>query len=451
MSILSTRGWTSRRFVLVAIALVGVTLAAALLFVDWRVERVVTQVEREAAQDELDALTLIARDDGVAGLAEALRLGSRLGANHGMRELADRNGAPLAGDLGAWPKAMTRDGVWTRFAYVDARGADTDAEGIAAALPGGARLLVARDLDDRRFVHGAVIAAFAFALTAAVGLTLLFGLWIDRLLLNRVDTLAKTARAVMAGRLDARAPATNGDDEFSRLGAEINAMLDRIEALMTGMRAVTDSLAHDLRTPLTRLAARLDAAADPAAPDAAADIRAARDEAERIRATFETLIDIARAESGVSRDSMDEADLGEIVADMAELFAPLAEDKAQTLHVDAPSLRASAHRALVAQAVGNLLDNAIKFAPTGGRIAVTLKPVAGGADIMVTDNGPGIPENQRAAAIARFQRLARDSTAAGSGLGLSIVAATAHLHGGKLRLEDAAPGLRAVLEIRSSS
>lgn len=449
MSLLSTRGWTSRRFVLVAIALVGVTLAAALLFVDWRVQRVVTQVERDAVQDELAALTLIGRDDGVAGLSEALRLGSRLGANHGMRQLADKSGAPLAGDLGIWPAAMTHDGVWTRFTYVDPQGVSTEAEGIAAALPDGARLLVARDLDDRRFVHGAVIAAFAFALTAAVGLTLLLGLWIDRLLLNRVGALATTAQAVMAGRLDARAPATDGDDEFSRLGAEINAMLDRIQSLMTGMRAVTDSLAHDLRTPLTRLAARLDAAADPAAPDAAADIRAARDEADRIRRTFETLIDIARAESGVSRESMDDADLGEIVSDIAELFAPLAEDKAIALSVDAPSLTTSAHRALVAQAVGNLLDNAIKFTPEGGRIALVLRSVAGGGDIVVEDNGPGIPEDQRAAAVQRFQRLARDSTAAGSGLGLSIVAATAHLHGGRLRLENAAPGLRAVLEIRS--
>lgn len=448
MSLLSTRGWTSRRFVLLAIALVGVTLAAALLFVDWRVERVVTQVERDSAQDELAALTLIGRDDGVNGLADALRLGSRLGANHGIRQLADKTRAPIAGDLGVWPPEMMRDGVWTRFTYADARGAQTDAEGIATAFPDGARLLVARDLDDRRFVHGAVIAAFAFALTAAVGLTLLLGLWIDRLLLNRVGALATTAQAVMAGRLDARAPATDGDDEFSRLGAEINAMLDRIQSLMTGMRAVTDSLAHDLRTPLTRLAARLDAAADPGATDAAADIRAARDEADRIRRTFETLIDIARAESGVSRESMDETDLGEIVADMAELFAPLAEDKALTLVADAPSLRASAHRALVAQAVGNLLDNAIKFTPEGGRISVTLRPVAGGGDIIVEDNGPGIPEDQRAAAVQRFQRLARDSTASGSGLGLSIVAATAHLHAGRLRLEDATPGLRAVLEIR---
>lgn len=444
----STRGWASRRFVFIALALVAVTLAAALLFVDWRVERVITGVEREAVQDELAALMLIAHDDGPAALPDALRLGSRLGANHTVRQLIDARSEPVAGDIGAWPQEILRDGDWTAFAFTTADGAKVDAEGIAATLQDGSRLLVARDLDDRHFVHRAVLAAFAFALTTAVGLTLLLGLWLDRIVLSRVADFAGTAESVMAGRLDARVPAAGGRDELSRLASTLNAMLDRIESLMTGMRAITDSLAHDLRTPLTRLSAQLENAADPRTPDRDEALRTARDEADRIRRTFETLIDIARAESGVSRDSMAEADLGEVVSDMAELFAPLAEDKCIALTVDASSIKTAAHRALVAQAVGNLLENAIKFTPEGGRIAVSLSATPGGADIVVEDSGPGIPADQRAAAVQRFQRLARDSTSQGVGLGLSIVAATAHLHGGRLRLEDAGPGLRAVLEIR---
>ena len=440
--------WTARRFIIAALLLVAATLAAALGFIDWRMEHVIADVERSAMADEMDALSVIAREEGADALRDALRVSARIGDDHALHQLVDAHGAALAGNLGAWPPALEKDGVWTHFTVVAADGARIDADGIATTLPGGSRLLIGRDLEDHRIIHGDALEAFAAALLLAVGVTLAIGVWVDRLLVARVADFSRTAEAVMAGRLDARVPAANSRDELSRMARTINAMLDRIESLMTGMRAITDSLAHDLRTPLTRLSAHLEIAADPHNTTPAEALLAAHAEAERLRSTFETLIDIARAEAGISRETMAQTDVGALVADICELFSPAAEDKDITLSVTTSATLFSAQRALVSQAVGNLLDNAIKYTPEGGAIVVTVASVPDGVDVTVADTGPGIPTDLRDAALERFKRLARDSTAPGSGLGLSIAAATARLHAGKLRLEDGAPGLRAVLELR---
>ena len=431
-----------------AIALTVAVLAGALAFVEWRMEQIMTTSAEAAMSDELASLTALAHDEGSESLQDALDVRSVLG-EHFFHLLVDHQGKPLAGNMQSWPTEVRRDGRWTQFHFTevddDGKTYPNVAFGIAATLPDHTRLLIANDLEAQKRVRSEAFNAFALALFAAVAAALGVGLWLDRIVISRVREFALTADAVMAGRMSARVRIGEGRDELTLLARTMNGMLDRIEALMAGLRAVTDSLAHDLRTPLNQIANSLEAAHGPNR-DAAIDT--ARAASLRLTHTFETLIDIARAESGLSRDAMVTTNLDALVSDLVDLFEPLMEDKGLTHELSAAPTSALAHPQLLRQAVGNMLDNAVKYSTPGGRIEVKVIPVAGGADILVADSGPGIPEDERSVVVERFGRLERDQDTPGSGLGLSIAAAAARLHGGKLRLEDNAPGLRAVLEIR---
>ncbi|MES1197432.1 MAG: HAMP domain-containing sensor histidine kinase [Pseudomonadota bacterium] len=445
----ATRPWSGRRFALVAIALTVAVLAGALAFVEWRMEEIMKSSAEAAMSDELASLSALAHDEGTESLQDALDVRSVLG-EHFFHLLVDHAGKPLAGNMQAWPAEVRRNGVWTQFHFTevddDGRTYPNEAFGIAATLPDHTRLLIANDLEAQKRVRTEAFNAFAVALIAAVAAALGVGLWLDRIVVSRVREFALTADAVMAGRMSARVRIGEGRDELTLLARTMNSMLDRIEALMAGLRAVTDSLAHDLRTPLSQIANNLEAAAQGRNRDAA--IETARATSQRLTITFQTLIDIARAESGLSRDAMVTTDLADLVSDLVDLFEPAMEDKGLTHSLNVTPTSSLAHPQLLRQAVGNMLDNAIKFSTAGGRIDVSVLPASGGGDIVVADSGPGIPEDERSVVMERFGRLERDQDTPGSGLGLSIAAAAARLHGGKLRLEDNAPGLRAVLEIR---
>ncbi len=442
--------WTGRNFAVVAIILVIATLGAALIFADLSTEAIVTRVQKEAISDELEALVAIANEEGSEALRDALELRSRLTSQHFMHLLVNPAGQRVVGDLDAWPRELSDDGSWTKFEFRRGGGAPETAFGLSSTLPDGSRVMIARDVEALARVRGDVLRAFGAALLFAVGVSLAIGYALDRLVVSRVRAFVTTAENVMDGRLSARVPIGDERDELAQLGRTLNVMLDRVETLMTGLRAVTDSLAHDLRTPLTRLTGNLEAAQKGGEQEREAAIAAAYAEGHRLKQTFETLIDIARAETGLSREAMRQTDLGELVADMVDLFEPLAEDRGVSLLGKTEPVTMLAHRALLGQAIGNLIDNSIKYARVDGAIDVSLKKTPTGAEIIVSDNGPGIPDEERSLALQRFQRLARDADAPGAGLGLSIVSAAAHLHGGRLRLEDNAPGLRAVIELNDA-
>jgi signal transduction histidine kinase len=258
----------------------------------------------------------------------------------------------------------------------------------------------------------------------------------------------------MAGDLSKRVPVSRAGDEFDALAGHLNRMLDRIERLLHGMREVSDNVAHDLRSPLNRLRNRLEMAAmrHPADSDTARDIDAAVQETDRLIATFNSLLLIAEAEAGSVRGSMETFSLGNLIEGVGELYGPLADEKNISFTVDNPAGPAMirGNQNLISQAVANLIDNAIKYTPEGGRIVVNLEQHAGGPQVVVADNGPGIPAEQRLRVTDRFVRLESSRNSPGTGLGLSLVAAVARMHDAELLLEDNGPGLRAVLRFKGA-
>ncbi|MEO0387445.1 MAG: ATP-binding protein, partial [Pseudomonadota bacterium] len=350
--------------------------------------------------------------------------------------------------LDRWPVEAPEAG---RFSFAIARRDDAVEVGRPALaesfrLPGGYRLLVARDAGDLDLVRRRFLGAMLWT----GGGVLIFGLatgWLlSRRVLLRVARAAEAGERIAAGQFDRRLPAAGRGDEFDRLAESVNAMMDRIEGLMRAMRIATDSISHDLRRPLTRLRARLEPALGQPGlgPDG---IAAALAEVDRTVAILDNLLRIARAEAGSASVNFSDTDLAQLVEDAADLYRPLAEAGGLSLTVETEPLTRPVERQLMAEAVTNLIDNALKYAADpGGKIHVRLRRrPEGAAEILVRDTGPGIAAADRARVVERFVRLEPSRASEGAGLGLSLAAAVARLHGGDLVLGDARPGLSASL------
>jgi signal transduction histidine kinase len=333
-------------------------------------------------------------------------------------------------------------------------------------LPGGFRLLVGRDLQERERLHDIIISAGRWSIAIVVVLGIAGGFFVTRRVLKRVDAMTGTTQRIMSGDLSGRLPIAGSNDELDRLAGNLNVMLERIEALMHGLKEVTDNIAHDLKTPLTRLRNRAEEALRTAEDESQyrAALERTIDESDALIRTFNALLMIARAESGQARDGMTTFDASEIAHGIGDLYEPLADDKGLTLRVEAPDAAPMhGNRELISQALANLVDNAIKYAApnnatlapaspevNGAQPEIVVKATAGEGDrilLTVADTGPGIPADDRARAVERFVRLEQSRSQPGSGLGLSLANAVARLHGGELRLEDNTPGLRTVLAL----
>jgi signal transduction histidine kinase len=272
-------------------------------------------------------------------------------------------------------------------------------------------------------------------------------------MLHRVEVVSNTTAGIIHGDLGQRVPLTGSGDEFDQLATNLNAMLDQIERLMSGMRQVTDNIAHDLRTPLSRLRSRLEVTLLET-PDVARYGEVLREtiaEADRLLGTFTALLGIAEAEAGSGRGNMETVDLAEIARSVVELYEPAAEEKGLELggRFEGPVL-VHGDRHLLAQAAANLVDNALKYTPSG-RIDLTVVGDRKTARLEVSDSGPGIPEDRRDAVFDRFVRLESSRSTPGNGLGLSLVRAVAQLHGGTVTLADHDPGLRAILTLPTAA
>jgi signal transduction histidine kinase len=365
----------------------------------------------------------------------------------------------LAGNVGSLPTGALDKQGWTETVYRRIEeGESSDLHRALARvyhLPGGFKILVGRDLEERDRLFQVVLNAGKWSAAVVIVLGLAGGFFVARRVLHRVDAMTETTRTIMGGNLSGRLPVAGSGDEIDRLALNLNEMLARIEALMRGLKEVSDNIAHDLKTPLTRLRNRAEEAlrTSRSEQDYRAALEATIEESDSLIKTFNALLMIARAESGQARDNMVEFDAAEAAQDVGELYEPLAEEKGLSLEVDAPgAVPLHGNRELIGQALANLVDNAIKYAgpaakANGGPSVVTVRARAEGDHVLLSvgDRGPGIPESERGRAVERFVRLEKSRTIPGSGLGLSLASAVAHLHGGELRLEDNAPGLCAVM------
>ena len=288
--------------------------------------------------------------------------------------------------------------------------------------------------------------ALAWGLAITVALALGVGLLMSAGVMRRIEAINQTSREIMEGDLSRRMPRDGTDDDFDQLAANLNRMLERIEGLMTAVRQVSDNIAHDLRTPLTRLRTRLELARTDDPQQGQGAVAQAIEDAEELLGTFNALLRIARIESGSRRSAFAELDLAQLLDDVGELYEPLAAEKGQRLTVEANGAAPiRGDRDLLFQALANLVDNAIKYTPEGGRIALSVKDRDGRTEVAVADTGPGIPAALREKVFQRFFRVDSSRSAPGSGLGLSLVRAVADLHDAGVALSDNSPGLRAVL------
>ncbi len=375
--------------------------------------------------------------------------------------LTDAVGEPLVGNISQLPAGLSAGDNFGETRYLGLDGsARRRALARVYALPNGFRLLIGHDLGDRARIGAVMVRTLALSLLVFAALSALGGLYVARRVLRRIDAMNLSAGALMAGDMTERLPVSGSGDELDRLAIGLNQMLARIGGLLAGLREVSDNIAHDLRTPLTRLrnhaeeALRIDG--DSAAYRAA--LLRTIEESDGLIRVFDALLMIARAEAGADRSGLARVDLGEVVASVTELYEPLAEEKSSVLHVDcAPGLALQGRRELIGQALANLLDNALKYgasspgSPFASEIRVDARREGADVVIEVADRGPGVAVEDRERVFDRFVRLESARSRPGSGLGLSLVAAVARLHGGAVRLEDNNPGLKVRLSLPASA
>lgn len=435
------------RFAALVFALQLTGAAATLLAV-----RTITETRlTDNATDQAARLRAALLEAWAAGGIDAMARAADLRTEHGDRPqsvalVMRRDGTVLAGNVAAWPPNVEPGPPATIEIFRVRREVPEAMRVIGTTLPDGTRLLTGHVIEGERAFVGAMEAAMVAAMVVALLLAGLAGWVAARLIAERLGRTAQTVAAVTGGDLGRRVALDGGSDAFEELGRSVNAMLDRIAALVGELKLATDGLAHDLRSPLTRLRATLEralAAAD--GEEGRVAVLRAMDEGDRLLAMLDMALRITRAEAGIGREAFVDVDLSALLADVAELFEPLAEDRGLKIVVDAPTpLTVAAHREMIGQAVANLLDNALKYGRGTIRVVLT-----DGADVAidVSDEGPGIPADRRAEALQRFGRLDAARTQSGAGLGLSLVAAVAHLHHGTLELHDNAPGLIARMTI----
>ena len=435
------------RLALVYMGLFGSSVLFLLGFIYWSTAAYMAHQADETIQAEIAGLAERYRSDGLTGLSSVLarRSTSRVGGN-ALYLLTDEFGTPLVGNLDRWPPVTPEPNGWLNFSLEHAGPRDEihPARAQPFVLEGGYRLLVGLDMQELQQTERRIVTALIWGLAITLLLALAGGTLMSRSMVRRIESINQTSSRIIHGDLSRRIPTEDSDDDFDHLAANLNRMLDRIQALMEDVRRVSDNIAHDLKTPLTRLRNSLEllGAAQEDPEERQQLVEGALGEADGLLATFNALLRIARIESGARREEFRPVDLAGLVRDVFELYQPLAEEKGQRLTLDVRvNAQIQGDRSLLSQALANLLDNAVKYTPAGGEIGLGLRTEDQAPVIVVSDSGPGIPEPERGKVFTRFYRLETSRSTPGNGLGLSLVAAVAELHRVHIALDDNRPGL----------
>ncbi|MFI4914348.1 MAG: sensor histidine kinase [Steroidobacterales bacterium] len=404
---------------------------------------------------ELDALRKIYDEGGFTRLVDALkRRADSWGRPGAVYLLADAANNPIAGNLSAWPPQWQADDQWLEFDIIARERGQDVAHPVRAQVfkLDKYKLLLGTDVSERRRISARLRATTLWGIGFTTALSALIGWWYSRRIAARVRVAAQTCESVISGELMRRLPLNGSHDEFDQLAAAVNHMLDRIEQQTGAVRATFNSAAHDLRAPLHRIRVRLEAAVQHGSWSEAAReaINDSVGDLERVQRTLATLLQIAQADSAAGPGVEEPTDLVAIAHELVELYAPEARERGLSLTCSAlgtASIRGNSQ--LLAQLLANLLENAIKYVPSGGHVEVQVQRTGASVLLIVRDDGPGIPEESRHAVLQPFHRLERDGGERddrGSGLGLSLVAAVVRLHRGRLTLRDSQPGLEARCE-----
>ena len=452
---------TTFRLSLTYLALFSAAAIVAIAYIYWNTTVLLSRQLNQTIDAELKGLAEQYRAGGLEQLVRTVAERSATPGNS-LYLVADREGRRLAGNLSAVSPELWNSLGPVEFVY--RRPATGGVENRLAfanvfRLPSGYRLIVGRDIEDRRELARMVRSAMLWGLGVMALFCIGGGYWVSRKLLARIDAVSATTRTIMEGDLTGRLPTNGSGDELDRLSESLNLMLARIEQLMAGLREVSDNIAHDLKTPLNRLRNRVEAAlrepyGEPVYREA---LERTIEEADGLIKTFNALLSIARIEAGAGGENRETLDVSALLRDVAELYEPVAEERGLALKAETETpIFIRADRQLLGQAIANLIDNAIKYGTSEAaqcdagampEVEVSAKVKGSTAEIIVTDRGPGVPASDRERVLGRFVRLEASRSEPGSGLGLSLVAAVARLHGGTLRLEDNEPGLRVILAL----
>jgi signal transduction histidine kinase len=439
------------RFGAIYALLLAISATGLALFLWWATAGLLERQTQAAINADAQGLSERWNEGGLSSLIVTIE--DRLAQNvddDSIYFLADRNMRRLAGNLERWPSDVTIPNALYELQVMRA-GMRSLANVQRYDLPGGFHLLIGRDVQVRAQLRGLLTDAMLWALLVVMLMATAGALVVRNLFRRTIANISATTAAIARGDLTKRVTVTGRGDEFDQVAEVINDMLERISRLMDGVRQVSNAIAHDLRTPITRARTRLeDALLHADTPEAMrAAIERATADLDGIVAIFQALLRIAEIEAGSRRSAFTRIDIAPLIAEVEELYGALAEERGISLVVRTPAeVPAYGDKALIQQAVANLLDNAVKFSPPDGTVRL-IASAGATVSITVTDEGPGIPPEERAKATDRFYRGESARSTPGSGLGLSLVAAVAHLHGGELRLEDNKPGLRAVLVLPS--
>jgi signal transduction histidine kinase len=439
---------------LIYLAFFGTSVLILLSFIYWSNARFVESQADAVIEADLAALTDIGLRDGLPALVDDLRRRlSRKPTGDAIYLVVDADGTLLAGNLEFWPDKEVDARGWVDFDLASIGDKPHRARCRQAKLRDGHRLLVGRDMQDLDALRSSTVRTLWWGLAMTVVVGLIGGTVLSRNLLRRIESINQTSREIMAGDLSRRIPTHETGDDFDQLADNLNRMLAQIDSLMESVRRVSDNIAHDLRTPLARLRNKLELARGEALASgrSAESIELAIVETDDLLATFAALLRIARIEAVAQQEAFEDIRLEDLVRDVAELYEPLAEERGQRfeLRLD-PGGSVRGDRDLLSQALANLLDNAIKYGPRGGSVAIALERALGETRIAVEDSGPGIAPEFREKVFQRFFRLESGRTSPGNGLGLALVSAVAALHGARVELGDNRPGLRACLVFKDA-